>query len=139
MGPAVSHDLPMSISAAVEIALWRGPVVRSRIGNPTRIARPTGSEDGQYHNAESHDHSRYPARAHPPFPGHRSARQDRRAVLVHTGQNYDYALKEVFFSDLAIRKPDHVLGVDTSSLGRVLGETLIRTEEVLSPKDPTRY
>ena len=51
-------------------------------------------------------------------------------VLVHTGQNYDLTLNEVFFEDLGIRKPDHLLGVDTSSLGRVLGETLIRTDEV---------
>lgn len=57
-------------------------------------------------------------------------------VLVHTGQNYDYALNEVFFHDLGIRKPDHLLGVDTSSLGRVLGETLIKTEEVLQAERP---
>ncbi len=57
-------------------------------------------------------------------------------VLVHTGQNYDYTLNEVFFRDLGIRKPDHLLGVDTSSLGRVLGETLIRTEEVLRTEKP---
>jgi UDP-N-acetylglucosamine 2-epimerase len=57
-------------------------------------------------------------------------------VLVHTGQNYDYALNEVFFRDLSIRKPDHLLGVDTSSLGRVLGETLIRTEGVLVTEKP---
>jgi UDP-N-acetyl-L-fucosamine synthase len=57
-------------------------------------------------------------------------------VLVHTGQNYDFALNEVFFRDLGIRKPDHLLGVDTSSLGRVLGETLIRTEEVLLAENP---
>ena len=57
-------------------------------------------------------------------------------VLVHTGQNYDYLLNEVFFADLGIRKPDHLLGVDTSSLGRVLGETLIRTEEVLLDEQP---
>jgi len=57
-------------------------------------------------------------------------------VLVHTGQNYDFALNEVFFQDLGIRKPDHLLGVDTSSLGRVLGETLIRTEEVLLAEKP---
>lgn len=57
-------------------------------------------------------------------------------VLVHTGQNYDYALNEVFFQDLGIRRPDHLLGVDTSSLGRVLGETLIRTEEVLLQEKP---
>lgn len=57
-------------------------------------------------------------------------------VLVHTGQNYDYELNQVFFDDLGIRAPDHMLGVDTSSLGRVLGETLIRTEEVLLAESP---
>ena len=57
-------------------------------------------------------------------------------VLVHTGQNYDFTLNELFFQDLGIRKPDHLLGVDTSSLGRVLGETLIRTEEVLLAERP---
>jgi len=57
-------------------------------------------------------------------------------VLVHTGQNYDYNLNEVFFQDLGIRKPDHLLGVDTSSLGRVLGETLIGTERVLVEERP---
>jgi UDP-N-acetylglucosamine 2-epimerase len=57
-------------------------------------------------------------------------------VLVHTGQNYDYVLNEVFFADLDIRRPDHLLGVDTSSLGRVLGETLMKTEEVLRAERP---
>jgi len=57
-------------------------------------------------------------------------------TLVHTGQNYDYTLNEIFFRDLEIRKPDHLLGVDTSSLGRVLGETLIRTEQVLLAEQP---
>lgn len=57
-------------------------------------------------------------------------------VLVHTGQNYDYTLNEIFFEELGIRKPDHLLGVDTSSLGRVLGETLIKTEEVLKLEHP---
>jgi UDP-N-acetylglucosamine 2-epimerase len=57
-------------------------------------------------------------------------------VVVHTGQNYDYNLNEVFFDDLGLRKPDHYLGVDTSSLGRVLGETLIKTEEVLLSERP---
>lgn len=57
-------------------------------------------------------------------------------VLVHTGQNYDYALNGVFFRDLGIREPDHLLDVDTSSLGHVLGETLIRTEEVLRVERP---
>lgn len=62
--------------------------------------------------------------------------QTTNQVLVHTGQNYDYALNQIFFDDLAIRQPDHLLGVDTTSLGRVLGETLIRTEEVLQDEQP---
>jgi UDP-N-acetylglucosamine 2-epimerase len=57
-------------------------------------------------------------------------------VLVHTGQNYDYALNGVFFEDLGLRAPDHVLGVDTSSLGHVLGETLIKSEEVMREEQP---
>jgi UDP-N-acetylglucosamine 2-epimerase len=57
-------------------------------------------------------------------------------VLVHTGQNYDRSLNEVFFDDLSLRPPDHYLGIDTSSLGRVLGETLIKIEEVLLRERP---
>ena len=57
-------------------------------------------------------------------------------VLVHTGQNYDYALNEVFFDELGLRPPDHLLKVDTSSLGRVLGEVLIKTEEVILEERP---
>ncbi|GAB3444371.1 UDP-N-acetylglucosamine 2-epimerase (non-hydrolyzing) [Phycicoccus ginsengisoli] len=57
-------------------------------------------------------------------------------VLVHTGQNYDYELNGIFFDELGIRKPDHFLEVDTSSLGRVLGETLIKAEAVLLTEQP---
>lgn len=57
-------------------------------------------------------------------------------VLVHTGQNYDPMLNDVFFQELGIRRPDHLLGVDTSSLGRVLGETLIKTEAVILAERP---
>jgi UDP-N-acetylglucosamine 2-epimerase (non-hydrolysing) len=57
-------------------------------------------------------------------------------VLVHTGQNYDYALNEVFFRDLGIRRPDHLLGVDTSSVGMVLGGTLIAAERVMVEEQP---
>lgn len=57
-------------------------------------------------------------------------------VLVHTGQNYDYTLNEVFFDDLGLRQPDHMLGVDTSSLGAVLGGTLIATERVMREEEP---
>src|SRR5699024_1166381 len=57
-------------------------------------------------------------------------------VLVHTGQNYDHQLNQVFFDDLELRKPDHYLDVNTSTLGHVLGETLIKTEEVLRAEQP---
>lgn len=57
-------------------------------------------------------------------------------VLVHTGQNYDHALNQVFFDDLGLRAPDHYLGVDTSSLGAVLGGVLVGTEKVLLEERP---
>jgi UDP-N-acetylglucosamine 2-epimerase (non-hydrolysing) len=57
-------------------------------------------------------------------------------VLVHTGQNYDVSLNEVFFRDLGIRTPDHLLGVDTSSLGAVLGGTLVAAERVMLEERP---
>jgi len=57
-------------------------------------------------------------------------------VLVHTGQNYDHELNEVFFSDLGVRKPDHFLGVDTSSLGATVGGILVEIEKVLIEERP---
>lgn len=57
-------------------------------------------------------------------------------ILVHTGQNYDYELNQVFFEDLGIRAPDHMLGVDTTSLGTVLGGTLMATERVMLEEQP---
>ncbi|MBI9032094.1 UDP-N-acetyl glucosamine 2-epimerase [bacterium] len=57
-------------------------------------------------------------------------------ITVHTGQNYDYELNEIFYKDLDLRKPDYYLGVDTSSLGKVLGETLIKVEEVFLKEKP---
>ena len=57
-------------------------------------------------------------------------------ILVHTGQNYDYELNQVFFEDLGLRQPNYMLGVDTSSLGAVLGGTLIATEKVMREEEP---
>ena len=57
-------------------------------------------------------------------------------IIVHTGQNYDYELNEIFFKDLGIREPDHYLEVDVSSLGRVLGETISKSEDVLRKENP---
>ena len=53
-------------------------------------------------------------------------------VLVHTGQNSDFELNEIFFRDLNVRQPDHFLNVSRESLGRLLGDVLIKSEEVLA-------
>ena len=57
-------------------------------------------------------------------------------ILVHTGQNYDYELNEIFFKDLGIREPNYYLEVEVSSLGRVLGETISKSEVVLRKENP---
>ena len=43
-------------------------------------------------------------------------------LLVHTGQNYDYELNEVFFRDLGLRKPDHFLSAAGGSLAETIGQ-----------------
>jgi UDP-N-acetylglucosamine 2-epimerase len=60
-------------------------------------------------------------------------------VLVHTGQNYDYELNEVFFEDLGLRKPDYFLDADTSTLGKVLGSILAGTERVIHDEKPDAF
>lgn len=60
-------------------------------------------------------------------------------VLVHTGQNYDYELNEVFFDDLGLRAPDHFLQADTSSLGAALGTIISGTEKVLAEERPDAF
>ena len=57
-------------------------------------------------------------------------------ILVHTGQNYDYELNEIFFEDLVLRKPDHFLNVDVSSLGAAVGDIIKKSEEVLIKEKP---
>jgi len=57
-------------------------------------------------------------------------------VIVHTGQNWDYELNEVFFGDLNVRKPDHFMNVDTSSVGRVYGGILVAAEDILLREKP---
>jgi UDP-N-acetylglucosamine 2-epimerase len=56
--------------------------------------------------------------------------------IVHTGQNYDYELNQVFFEELNVHKPDYFLGVDHSSLGAVMGNILISIEKVLGKERP---
>jgi UDP-N-acetylglucosamine 2-epimerase (non-hydrolysing) len=56
--------------------------------------------------------------------------------IVHTGQNYDYELSEVFFKELQVHKPDYFLNVNTSSLGQVYGNILIAIEPILKKERP---
>lgn len=57
-------------------------------------------------------------------------------VIVHTGQNWDYELNEVFFQDLGLRKPDHFLGTGGGTLGETLGKILSESEKVLAEERP---
>ena len=57
-------------------------------------------------------------------------------VFVHTGQNYDRQLSDVFLEELRLPQPKHFLNIDTSSLGVALGEILSKTEKVLKDERP---
>lgn len=57
-------------------------------------------------------------------------------VLVHTGQNYDYELNEIFFQDLGIRKPDHFLNAAGSSGAETIGNVIISVDRVLAEIEP---
>ena len=59
-------------------------------------------------------------------------------VLVHTGQNYDSSLSDVFFDELVIRKPDVYLGVREATFGAQIGAIIGRVEEVLRAERPDR-
>jgi len=57
-------------------------------------------------------------------------------ILVHTGQNFDYELNEVFFSDLEIRKPDHFLNAAGANAAETIGNTIIKLDPVLAEVQP---
>lgn len=57
-------------------------------------------------------------------------------VLVHTGQNYDYTLNQVFFEDLELREPDYYLEAVGSHLGETMGNILAKSYEVLAKELP---
>jgi UDP-N-acetylglucosamine 2-epimerase (non-hydrolysing) len=57
-------------------------------------------------------------------------------ILVHTGQNYDYELNEIFFNDLGIRKPDYFLGVAGGSAAETIGNVIIGVDKVLVEVKP---
>jgi UDP-N-acetylglucosamine 2-epimerase (non-hydrolysing) len=57
-------------------------------------------------------------------------------ILIHTGQNYDYELNEIFFNDLEIRKPDYFLNVAGNNLGETIGNVIAKSYETLSKEMP---
>jgi UDP-N-acetyl-L-fucosamine synthase len=57
-------------------------------------------------------------------------------VLVHTGQNYDYSLNQVFFEDLGIREPDFYLNVVGDHLGQTMGNILTKSYEIMDKVQP---
>lgn len=57
-------------------------------------------------------------------------------ILVHTGQNYDFDLNEVFFENLGIRKPDYYLNVVGDNLGQTMGNVLAKSYEILVKEQP---
>lgn len=57
-------------------------------------------------------------------------------ILVHTGQNYDYELNEIFFSDLSIRKPDHFLNAAGKSSAETIGNVIAKADQLLRQEMP---
>ncbi|SNB45064.1 non-hydrolyzing UDP-N-acetylglucosamine 2-epimerase [Geobacter sp. DSM 9736] len=66
------------------------------------------------------------------------AELDRRVnhVLVHSGQNYDYELNGIFFSEMQIRKPDHFLNAVGESLAHTIGNVIAKADDVIEQEKP---
>jgi UDP-N-acetyl-L-fucosamine synthase len=57
-------------------------------------------------------------------------------VIIHTGQNYDYELNQIFFEDLELRKPDYFLDAAGRNAAETIGAVIARADEVLAKVDP---
>ena len=57
-------------------------------------------------------------------------------ILVHTGQNWDYTLNQVFFEEFGLREPDHYLGVAGETLGQTLGNVISRSYDLMAAEKP---
>ncbi len=57
-------------------------------------------------------------------------------ILIHTGQNYDYQLNEVFFKDLGLRAPDYYLGVVGENIGQTMGNVIAKSYELMAQVKP---
>lgn len=57
-------------------------------------------------------------------------------TIVHTGQNYDYELNQIFFDDLGVRKPDHFLNAAGKNAAETIGQIIVKVDEVLESTKP---
>jgi UDP-N-acetylglucosamine 2-epimerase (non-hydrolysing) len=57
-------------------------------------------------------------------------------ILVHTGQNYDYSLNEIFFKDLGLKEPDHYLNVVGEDLGKTMGNVISKSYDLMNKISP---
>ena len=60
-------------------------------------------------------------------------------ILVHTGQNYDYELNEIFFKDFGIRKPDYFLNAAGKNATETIGQILINVDPILEKEKPDAF
>lgn len=60
-------------------------------------------------------------------------------ILVHTGQNYDYELNQIFFEDLGLRQPDHYLNAVGSDLGETIGNIIAKSYKLMAEVKPDAF
>ena len=57
-------------------------------------------------------------------------------IIVHSGQNFDYELNEIFFQQLGIRKPDYFLDAVGDSVAQTIGNVIVKADEVMEKEQP---
>lgn len=62
--------------------------------------------------------------------------KNTKHILVHTGQNYDYELNQIFFDDLKIRKPDYFLSAAGKNAAQTIGQVIIKSDEIMESEKP---
>jgi len=62
--------------------------------------------------------------------------KNTKHILVHTGQNYDYELNQIFFDDLRIRKPDYFLSAAGKNAAQTIGQVIIKSDEIMESEKP---
>ena len=81
--------------------------------------------------AEADDNHRHAAGDHPSVRHHKCCDRYFEQILVHTGQNYDYTLNQVFFDDLGLRAPDYYLDAVGDDLGTTIGNIIEKSYKLM--------